>query len=308
MKEMFKKNWPIIISITILVLWFTFNLVHFLQNYYKEKELTNNLYEECVKTNFEREICSDIEEYKESFNIPPAPLLYVYIISGTITETGSMYYLPVIAILFVIIPAMKDFYLDIKSGNYKNKLLREKYTTFLKKHYLKSMKSSLILPIFLIITFFITCIVSGFKFRYLPGEIELYDEFYTTKSYARELWIPYFLTFGFCLLAHSIYYINLAYSVFIKTKNYILSIVLTFIIYLLTQLVIVSLISRVVGKYLKLSELSIALSDTEIWCFGSEINNFGYMIITSIIYIIISYIIYRILFNKKERFVILNES
>ena len=169
------------------------------------------------------------------------------------------------------------------------------------------MKSILILPLFIIICFFITCIVSNFKFQYLPGEIEYEGFFWTQREYARSLWLPYLSLMIFSVLCHSIYYINTAYLMFYKAKNFIVNSVATYLFYLITQITIINFLSMILSRVFKLSELAIALSDPEIWVFGSEISNFEWMIVSSIFYVLISTLFVAILYCKKERFVMIND-
>lgn len=305
MVRFFKNNWLYLLSITILVFWFLISLNNFMNDYNSEKNFTENIYNKCENKELSIEECEGIEEQLESIKIPPAPLLHNYVLMG---GSYSIELLQIVSILFVAMPSIWSFYQDSKSGIYKNKLVREKYSNFIWKHYKKSLKGVFILPIFILITFLITCFISGFKFQYSPGEIELGgDVFWSSGNYLRALWIPYFSTMIICLLMHSIYYINTAYLFFYKAKNFIINIVGVYLCYLLTQTVVVSILGRIFGKHLKMWEFSLALSDSEIWIFGSEIKHYEYMILTSIIYILISSLLVFLLYRKKERYVISNE-
>lgn len=310
MKKILKNNWFILLSILLLITWFLFGLFKFLDQYYEEVRLTNQYYSECEKIDFQKDICKDIKTNKEGLRIPPAPLLFIYILTGSssLDSTFSLYYLPIFAILFVIIPSMLKFYIDIHSGNYKNKLLRQNYFSFLKTHYKQSLKSAWILPIFFLVSFLIICFVSHFNFQYLPGEMELGGSiFYSSGEYVRSLWLPYFLVILFCLFTHSIYYINMAYIMFFKAKNFLIGILKTFLSYLITQTLFVSLFQYIIGKLLKCKELALAISDPEIWIFGAEITHFEYMFYIAIIYVIISFFLFIIVYHKKEKLVISNE-
>ena len=306
MNKFIKNNFLIIISLLILIVIFLIGLANFMKSFNNNKKFISDSYNECILNNG-IEDCQELEQELNSYKVPPAPLLFIYIIASGDPNLGPIQYLQLLSILFVFIPGIYYFYVDVKSGIYKFKFTRENSFSFFRKHYLSSMKSILILPLFIIICFFITCIVSNFKFQYLPGEIEYEGFFWTQKEYARSLWLPYLSLMIFSVLCHSIYYINTAYLMFYKTKNFIVNSVATYLSYLITQITIINFLSMILSRVLKLSELAIALSDPEIWVFGSEISNFEWMIVSSIFYVLISTLFVAILYYKKERFVMIND-
>lgn len=305
MKKFIKNNILIIISILILIIWFLFGLNNFMKHYYELKSSTQQAYDKCQQETVMSDNCISIKNNLDSSKIPPAPLLFIYILVG---GEATIEMLSLIAIIFVAVPAIWHFYQDTKSGMFKNKLTRQSYKRYFLNHYKKSLKCILILPIFLLITFFIVCCISKFKFQYQLGEMELWgDTFWSERQYARSLWLPYFSTMIFSLMLHSIYYINTAYLIFYKSKNFIVNIIGVYLCYLFTQTTIVTFLGRIFGRYLKMGEFAIALSEPEVWVFGSEINHFEYIIYTSIIYVIVSSLIMFILYHKKERYVTINE-
>ena len=302
MKKIIKNNWMMIIPLLILIIWYAFALGKFVNWFYDGKQIASELYTECQKNSKSNsDICSESKEYLDGFEMPPAPLLYTYIISGDSMENFN-----IVVIMFVAIPAIYPFYRDIKGGMYKNKLTREKYMTFFKKHYKNSMKYLIILPLFLIMTFLITCIISKFKLQYQASEIELFGNFWSSRPYGRSLWIPYFLTMLYATITHSIYYINTAYLMFYKVKNFIVNIVATYLCYLISQIIIMKFLAQLAGKYLKNSDLYFSLLDPELWTFGMNVNNYEQMVIASLFYMLSSTVIVIFLYFNKERFVIIN--
>lgn len=305
MKKFIKNNILIIISILILILWFLFGINTFMKHYNTSKATTEVQYEKCKQGLIESTSCISIEEDMKSTKIPPAPLLFIYILVGGET---SIEMLEITAILFVALPSIWNFYQDTRSGMFKNKLTRQEYKKYMYNHYKKSLKCILIIPIFMIVTFFIVCCISKFKFQYQPGELELWgNTFWSSREYARSQWIEYFSIMILSLMLHSIYYINTAYLVFYKSKNFIINTIGVYLCYLFTQTSIVTLLERIFGKYLKLGEFAISLSEPEVWVFGSEITHYEYILYSSIIYAIISSLIVYFIYYKKERYVMLNE-
>ena len=174
MKKFIKSNILIIISILLLIIWFLFGLNDFMKLYNSEKKTVESVYEKCQSGQLEQDHCINIEKNMESMKIPPAPLLFIYILVGGRTAVESV---TITAIMFVSIPAIWYFYKDTKNGIFKYKLTRQKYKEYFLSHYKKSLKCILIIPIFMLIAFFITCCVSKFKLQYQPGELELGGQF-----------------------------------------------------------------------------------------------------------------------------------
>lgn len=305
MKRIFKDNITIIAASLILVIIYIFGMVNFLNSFYRNKEYVTNIYEEkCSTTIYDESECSDLKYELDDYVLPHTPILFFYILTDDIMRTTSVFIM-----IFVVIVAIYPFYKDVKSGIYKNKLTREKYNVFFRKHYRNSLKALWILPIFFLTAFLITCFVTHFKFEYIVGEPELGSgEFFWTKNASvRYLWLPYFITMLFAIIYHSLYYINAAYFMFYKCKNFVINVTATYILYLISQIVIVPILTIPIGKYMKLSELSIALSDVQIWNFGLEIQHYENIIFTSIAYAVISTLCVFLLYRNKERFVISNE-
>lgn len=305
MKKIFKNNIYIIISVLILVCWYSVSLKSFLNNLETNKSLGNKFYEECLNSKSDEE-CDIYKPIDEEYEVPPAPLLYTYIISNGDYNIRS---LSIVLVLFVAIPSIVYFYRNTKSGMFKNELTRDKYCNYFMKNYKKSLKCLLILPLFLIISFFITCIVSNFRFQYLPGAIETEGSFWTNQSYARSEWIKYFFTMFWVIIFHSYFYINLAYITFYKCKSFVINVLITYISYIFSQVVIVYAIQFFLSNILMIhnSDLIISLEDPLIMTFGGEVKNYAYILLSSAIYMAISATIVYFLYRKKERFVIANE-
>lgn len=309
MKKIVKENLFIVIPILILVVWYLSSVGQFLNERNTSKEWLINQREECLKNKKEGLLCERLKDdiyfekiIKEETSIPPAPLLFIYSLVGGAYSTE---YITITAILFVAVPAIYSFYKDVKNGNYKNKLTREKYKTFIKGHYKNSLKCLLILPLFVLISFFITWIISDFRIEYLSSDFN--QDFYSKQGYARWLWWPYFATILYALICHSIYYINTAYIMFYKVKNFAINIVATYLCYIVTQTVFVLSICMFLGRVLGLGEFAITLQDPEIWLFGKDVSHFEYMILSSMLYVIFSSLAVFLLYRKKERFIIVNE-
>ncbi|MBE6150528.1 MAG: hypothetical protein E7162_01750 [Firmicutes bacterium] len=298
--RLIKNNKLYFISLLILIGWFLVALNISLSDFNKNKQFIQEQYNDCL-TKGTYDVCKNLKIQLDEYKIAPAPVLYNYVIS---LSENSMEYLGITAVIFVSIPAIYSFYVDVKSGIFISKLSRKKYKDFILDHYKNSLKALLILPLFLIITFFLVCCISGFRF-------EVGNDILSNSSldYVKTRWIPYYSTMLFVLIAHSQFYINLAYISFYKVKNFIVNILLTYLLYIFSQTIVVFSLEFILSRVLNITNNDFILSfeDPIIMKFGADISNFSFMIINSIIYVIISSMLVYLFYRKKERFVMNNE-
>ncbi len=300
MKKFWKNNYLIIISIILLVGWFS-SAVYSQWKVYDNnaKSYHKHYYLPCKEGTFRHpKSCPEILKTPYGDGLPDSLTFY-----GSL-YTDQFILIQLLGIFFIIVPSVWFFHKQTKSGMFKNNLTREKYSSFFKRNYFKSLKTIIIFPVFVIVSFFIVCCVTGFNFNY-QQTVNDYGP-YLTSEYYRSLFIPFLITFIVCLVLHSIYYVNTAYMAAYKSKNYIITIVYTFLIYLFTQIMISTVIGYICSKFLKMGNIINAFTDTTIWTYG-EVERLSDMIIISIVYVLISSAIVFFLYRKKERFVIANE-
>lgn len=284
------------ISISILIIWFLISTFEYISQFNRNIKYAKIELEKCEKLNND---CTNIKNEITSYNLPPTPILYNEIIYN---GSFSIDYLCILNVLFVAIPAVYNFYIQTKSKIYKSELQRKKYKKFIFDNYKESLKAAFILPIFLIITFLITAFITGFNFN--VQNIHLNHMEYTTIYYKE-----YYLTMLLVTFMHSIFYINLAYITFYKSKIFSINITLTYLFYLFSQIVIVSIIQYFLSRIIKFKNAAFifAFEDPLIMRFGTDVKIFRYMIYTSFIYIFVSGIIMYLLYKNKERYVIQND-
>lgn len=288
-----------VISLIILIFWFVFDINTFISSYNKNKEYMRNDYEICISSNNDED-CKGYKEALDNYKLPSTPALYNYIIS---LSSSSIYYLSITAVLFVSIPCIFKFYSDVRYKFFKFELSRKSYSSFMFEHYKESLKSILILPLFLIITFLITCFITNFDFN------QSANSFFTSKDYISVRWKEYFITMIIVVLFHSQFYINLAYITFYKAKHFVVNILLTYLCYIFSQVVVVFSLQFFLSRVLMIdnSSLIFSLEDPLIMRFGMDVPKFEYMIITSLFYAMFSFVLVYLLYRKKERFVMANE-
>lgn len=295
-----RNNKLICYSIGILVLWFSFSLLLYLRDYNSFKEKLNVHYLQCIETNSDK--CDDYKSLLDNYSLPATPELYNNIIS----YGPYMDCLSIITIIFVAIPCIYNFYLEVKDDSFRIKILKEGYYKYIKRHYLNSLKSLIILPLFFLITFFITCIVTNFNFY---DYNTLSETINTSKMYLTSRWKEYYITILFAIFTHGWFYINLTYIAFYKIKNFLYNMIMTFFMYIVSQVIIIYLLQIILSRLFGVRNPSViySLEDPIIMKFGIDVKEFKYIIISSVFYIIISFIIFYLLYRKKERFVKFNE-
>lgn len=238
-----------------------------------------NSYESCSKI---------IINYENQYDL-------FYHFSYSVWEGNT--FLPFFSCLFVMIPAIFNFIRKTKKGNLKNQLVRQSYSSFLKKEYKKSLKASLILPGIMLLFLLIAGIYTSFK----VGNSSIY-QYYHVAIFEPILENP-FLFVIFLLLTffvQSILFINIAYIVSYYCKNLILTILGCAIVFFLLAIGLEGLwgiLSLIFNRDMSLVWL------TAIWEYDG-IDNIVAPLVVNIIYVLISFGIMYMTYNSKENMVV----
>lgn len=258
-------------------------------------EYTTNDYNNINESDSKLSSCAN---YYKLLNREKADTYYIFF--ATFDEAPPIF--PFFSILFVIIPAIYAFHIKVKKGNIKNILCREKYSKFLRKEYINSLLSSLIIPLSLMLLFILCYKFSGHfdinKTKDLVGEIV-----YTYNNYLNPNY--YMIMFFVNLLLQSIFFINIVYIVDYKSEKILLTYIKSYLIFLGLQ---------ILGEVLR--KLIVLINGTEghhyvyltnYWTYG-DIDKFMLipLIINLLLISITFYILYRI-YSNKEKVLINNE-
>lgn len=230
MKKFLKNNLVVIVICLILFGWGSIDMYNFKKHHHSSISRRNEVLERCKDTYgddvpIDDRNCQDALAHDHYYNWDTISV-YFYVLL-----TGSVCQLQMLAPIFVIAVAVWQFNKELKSGYFKNILMRMRYADYLKKSYLKVLKYSLIFPAFLIFMFILAYLISGhFDFEQTllqEGWVDPWLELKFVKILPQFIFV--FLT-NFIL--HSIFWINIGFIMSKKSRNIILTIISSFLVYI----------------------------------------------------------------------------
>ena len=226
-------------------------------------------------------------------------------------KTSNFNYMILFFILFISVPGIYQFYKEFRSGYVKNILIRESYSKYMKKVILDTLKKTIfIIPLTLLGCFIISYILCdgivdiNYTFNHSMQGISLPSDTYL-KS------LPLFLTtYVLNLILLTIICGNISLICVKKAKNFILAIIMSLLVYFLTNIVLnVGLGTIIFEMLFQIDGAAYYTSFYNLISYEAPINNapiYGliYMIIFMVISTIISYICLYWCYRNKEKVLI----
>lgn len=226
-------------------------------------------------------------------------------------KTSNFNYMILFFILFIGVPGMYQFYKEFRSGYVKNILIRESYSKYMKKVVFDSLKKTIfIIPLTLLGCFIISYILCdgivdiNYTFNHSMQGISMPSDTYL-KS------LPLFLTtYVLNLILLTIICVNISLICVKKAKNFILAIIMSLLVYFLTNIVLnVGLGTIIFEMLFHIEGAAYYTSFYNLISYEAPINNatiYGliYMIIFMVISTIISYICLYWYYRNKEKVLI----
>mgnify|MGYP000622831080 CR=1 FL=1 len=214
-------------------------------------------------------------------------------------------------LFFIGVPGMYQFYKEFRSGYIKNILIRESYSKYMKKVVFDSLKKTIfITPLTLLGCFIISYILCdgivdiNYTFNHSMQGISMPSDTYL-KS------LPLFLTtYVLNLILLTIICVNISLICVKKAKNFILAIIMSLLVYFLTNIVLnVGLGTIIFEMLFHIDGAAYYTSFYNLISYEAPINNatiYGliYMIIFMVISTIISYICLYWYYRNKEKVLI----
>lgn len=226
-------------------------------------------------------------------------------------KTSNFNYMILFFILFISVPGIYQFYKEFRSGYVKNILIRESYSKYMKKVILDTLKKTIfIIPLTLLGCFIISYILCdgivdiNYTFNHSMQGISLPSDTYL-KS------LPLFLTtYVLNLILLTIICGNMSLICVKKAQNFILAIIMSLLVYFLTNIVLnVGLGTIIFEMLFQIDGAAYYTSFYNLISYEAPINNapiYGliYMIIFMVISTIISYICLYWCYRNKEKVLI----
>ena len=211
----------------------------------------------------------------------------------------NLYYLPILAPLFIIVPAIYEFHCELHTGTIKNYLLRTKYKKYMLKKYLNSLKNSLILPLFVVFLILCSCLITKSIAFGSGSEFYGYILAAPEKQYASIIGI-FMIVYIFNIFLHSIFYVNLGLIYSKKYSNMLVNIVLSYLTFIGVNIVLEVFIGNILNSIFNVNNLNSVFNLFNIWTY-SQIDNLYMPLLVSTLLVIVSSIFVYLIYNNKER-------
>lgn len=293
-----KYIWSILI-IFILITWFGIAEYQDVKNredlYQLELEYYNS---QCEKNKDE---CKDIIKPIHYKMDAIGQALYT-------AKTSHFNYMILFFILFISIPSIYQFYKEFRSGYIKNILIRKSYNKYMKNIILDSLKKTIfIIPIvvlgcFIVSVFLCDGIVDiNYTFTHAMVGVSLPADVYLKN-------LPLFLVvYILNLILLTIICVNISIICVKKSKNFILAIIMSLLIYFLSNIVLsVGLGTIILELVFHISGATYYTSFYNLISYEAPINNatiYGlvYMLIFMLFSVLISYMCLYLCYRNKEK-------
>ena len=144
MKKFIKENKVGLIILAILILCGALSVFRYSNDWDRNNEISKKM----------------VEEHPE-ISLRFLPKEDTYTVFQYVVKYTDLRFLQLLFPIIVLIPGIINFYYHMKSGIYKDIIIREKYSKYIRKMVLKSWISALIIPFFLVSVFIFSYIFSG---------------------------------------------------------------------------------------------------------------------------------------------------
>lgn len=242
--------------------------------------------------------CEEIDKSGPPIKLDAFNLTF-YVINYTLFS-NILPFLP----LIIIAIGIKSIYSKFKSGMFRNIILVEGYKKYIVSCFKQILKYAILIP-FLIIFIFIISSIYTKSFDYTS--IFKLEMNYIPTEYNKNMSL-------FCslylinLFLHSLFWLNLGMICMKKAKNYIISIITSYILYLGYSIIMEITFGFLISGLNLFRKMNIYgyVKPGNIWGYDG-INSLVIMLIYSIILAILSLIIVIFKYKKKESVIIANE-
>lgn len=300
-----KFNFHFLLSISIfilLVIWIIICAVQYWNDFSMNVDAYNKLLEIC---NPSLEM-ANTNTCNEILNNGGPVIPDTFTIFFQLLINSNLCYIQLIAPFVIFILSSYDFYREYNTGFYKNKLMRMPYKEYIKTFLLKAYKNIWIFPMWLLVLFIASYIISGhfdlnktlsyWPTHYIPVDIEIIKNF-----------IPFMLIFIVNLIFNNLFYVHIALITVKKNSNFIVSILSSYLIFIFCDIILEIFIGIFIGELLlNISHASSLFNLFNYWVY-SDIPNIWIYILYCFMLALGSFIIFYLIYGKKEDVIIASE-
>lgn len=265
------------------------------QNYYSIK---NKCEQQIIESNNRYSFCEDFDKEQ-----PPVKLDALNLSFYVINYTSFSLLLPFIPLL-IIAMGIRKLYKEMKSGIFRNIILIKGYHYYIIQSVKQVVKYSLFIPVIIIIIFILSLLYT--KSLDYTSSLNLNMNYMDAKYFHNiELFLSNYLI---VLILNAIFWLNLGLIVLKKSRNYVISIVFSYILYLGYSIIAEILSGFIFPNIPILNSINLYnyMKPGNIWGYDG-INSLMSMLFYSIILVLISSVVVFFKYRKKESVIIANE-
>lgn len=291
-----------LIIFLLLILWVASCSIQYKKNYTKNVDAYNRLIELCNVENstISKETCGTII----SNGKPVMPDTFTVFFQLLINSNLAL--IQLVAPIIVILLASYSFYHEYSTGFFKNKLLRMSYKEYFKYIIFKTYKCIWILPVFIVVLFICSFLISGhfnisltlsyWPENYIPVSLSIISNFF-----------KFMIIFLLNIILNSLFYANLALIPIKKSNNYIISVLSSYLLFIFCDIFLEVLVGiLLLEKYAHISQASSIFSLFNCWVYDS-IPSIPLYTIYCFLLVVVSFIVVVYIYRDKEEVIIESE-
>lgn len=294
-KDIILKLFTFIICL-MLILWVALCSIQYKNDFDKNVDAYYKLVELC---NEENKVMSDESCHTVITNGKPVmPDTFTIFFQLLINSNLSL--IQLLGPIIVIILASYSFSREYNTGFFKNIIQRMSYKNYLKSIILRTYKYIWILPIFLIIIFIFSFLISG-HFN-VDLTLSYWPEYYIPISImAIKNIFPFMIIFILNVIFNSIFYANIALITIKKSNNYIISVISSYLIFIFCDIFLEVLVGiLILEKILHISGASNLFSLFNYLVYEGIPNIYLYTIYCFTLVIVSLVVVICVYHNKEE--------
>lgn len=205
---------------------------------------------------------------------------------------------PYIIILIILFFSSASLFKLMKSKIIRDMSLRTSYDKVIKREIIKAYSYSFV-PILFLVILFILSLFYNVNFDFKDSCIK------NINCYMSDTSFKFFFFLIFNLITITLYYINISLIMLNYNKNIVLNVISSFLIIIGIELVLQCLVGPILAAITNIQSFGNVFSSANLWYYDSS----SYLIATiyCILSFLISYIILRNTYKKKERIFIQND-
>lgn len=288
MKLFIRKNKVLCLSLLIIFLWVVIVCIMYKIDFLQLQEASARSIENC-KNELSSDFCS-------KFSIPNIPDT-ISIFFQLIVDYPLRIFVYFLYPIFIIVSVVSSIHNEIKTGHVRNVLTRMTYKNYISKIYLKSLRCLIILPLFLLVLFIGSYILSGGNLAVPTEETAIITQQYLNN------FVQFILVYVVNIFLLNWFVVNLAYIATIKSNHAITAIIGAYIGFWAIWIVLEAIIGFGIQNVFNIEYLTNSLTLANFWIYDYVIS-LQFMVLYALFLVILTGIIAYLVSKNKERVVL----